>query len=310
MGEILPTKTRPLIPHLHLHLEPEERKRLSSGIDRKTYTDRNIFFRSHELSAPDRAWVSGSDLATFLRDLHAEQRMQGVDYVELRLSPRRFLADGMSWEDFLWTSNTLLEVFESPEIRAILLVNRDSSDGFIDQCRQRVIDGLPPTYVGLDLAGDEIRFPDVSRFRPIFDLSGSAGLGVTAHAGEFGDAAHVWRALDELGARRVGHAVSAARSRSLLRRLSDDRVLIEASISSNNTLRGTPDSKVHPCTTFLENSVPICLNADIPIHSGYTLEDELALAAEALGLEMKQILEIQGRALAYAFADFDAEAIC
>lgn len=221
--------------------------------------------------------------------------------MELRLSPRRFLADGMSWTDFLDVSAGALAAFTEPRVRAVLLVNRDSPDAFVDRCRQLVADGLPDVYVGLDLAGDERRFPAVERFRPLFEEAARAGLGTVVHAGEFGGVEHIWRAIDDLGARRVGHGVSAADSRALMRRLSDDGILVECSLSSNLSLGAVGDGEEHPITAFLQHGVPVSLNSDIPLYTGNTLATELELASRVLSLGNEDILRIQARAYAHRF---------
>ncbi|MFI1394763.1 hypothetical protein [Streptomyces sp. NPDC020681] len=248
----------------------------------------------------DRAKVTRSDLRGFLSDVHSEQRSQGVDYAELRVSPRRFLADGMSWSEFLEIIDSSLLALRDPAVRAVLLVNRDSPQELLDDCLN-LLDDLPSAFIGVDLAGDETTHPDVTGFEPFFAAAASAGLGASVHAGEFGPEEHVWRALDRLGARRIGHGVAAGSSRALVRRLARDSILVEVSLSSNAALGAVPSLAAHPVLTLLEHGVPVSFNADIPLHTGRSFTDEIDEAAVLLDLDRAAVLDIQASAAAFRF---------
>jgi len=268
--------------HLHVHLEPNERKRRQAGVAKRSYDSSGQFFAEHALNGPGRLDVDLRDLQLFINDFHAEQRTQRVSYTELRLSPRRFLAPGTTLADVLIRADRVVAGLADPVVRLILLLNRDSSAEFADLCEGAIVAGLPGHFVGVDLAGDEIRFPDVGKFERCFCAARSAGLGVTVHAGEFGDAGNVWRALDQLGASRVGHAVSAMGCRDLARRLRQDRILVEVSVTSNVALGAVPTLRSHPLPWLLDNGIPACLNTDVPMHLGTDLPAERQLAAQLM----------------------------
>ncbi|MFD9333920.1 hypothetical protein ACFWBF_05810 [Streptomyces sp. NPDC060028] len=290
----------PRRPHLHLHLEPEERKRRELGLALRDFGSRDRFFEAHRTDRADRSRIRPGDLRRFLRDVHGEQRRQGADHVELRLSPRRFLLDGMTWQEFTDTAQDVLGPLRDPVVSAVLLVNRDSTDGFIGEVTDRV-GSLPPVFVGLDIAGDELTHPDVRPFVPLARAAAGAGLGCTVHAGEFGPAEHIWRALDQLGARRIGHGLSCATSPALLRRMARDAVLTEISLTSNLALGAVAAPDAHPLPALLAAGVPVAFNADVPLHTGRTLDQELALAATVLHTTPAEIHTLQSRASAYRF---------
>ncbi|MEV0153280.1 hypothetical protein AB0H57_05990 [Micromonospora sp. NPDC050686] len=289
-----------VLPHLHLHLEPEQRKRAQLGIRLDVARDSAAFFAAHDIRNAARPAMSGKDLECFIHQVHAEQRHEGVAHVELRLSPRRFVVDGLPFAEFLRIAHHSMRALENPTLRGVLLVNRDSSEKFTEDCR-RLLPGLPPTFVGIDLAGDESRYPDSSRFRNLFATARESGLGVTVHAGEFGNLDGVWRAIDELGAQRLGHALAAAGNRSLLKRLRDDSILVELSISSNLALGAAASASLHPARIFLEAGVPLSFNTDIPIESGSTIPQELAVAADVLGLSTSEVVTLQQGASRFIF---------
>ncbi|MFI9391856.1 hypothetical protein ACIG53_13340 [Streptomyces bauhiniae] len=295
-----PAGRSPVLPHLHLHLEPEERKRRELGMPGRNFGDRHLFFEAHRVDRTDAVPVTGQDLRRFLTDVHTEQRQQGVDHVELRLSPRRFLRDGMSWQEFTDTVQDCLAPLRDPVVRAVLLANRDSPAPFLAMVTERIAE-LPPVFTGVDLAGDEIPHPDVRPAVPFFRAAADSGLGRTVHAGEFGPAEHIWRALDELGAQRIGHGVSAATSSALLRRMARDGILLEVSLTSNAALGAVPGPGAHPLPAFLEAGVPVAFNSDVPLHTGRTLDDELRFAAAALGAAPEVIRDLQSRAARHRF---------
>ncbi|MEU9921995.1 hypothetical protein AB0H51_11970 [Streptomyces griseoluteus] len=290
----------PLLPHLHLHLEPEERKRRELGMPGRNFGDRHLFFEAHRADRPDAVPVTRHDLGRFLADVHTEQRAQGVDHVELRLSPRRFLRDGMTWQEFTDTVQDRLAPLRDPVVRAVLLVNRDSPAPFLAMVTERIAE-LPPVFTGVDLAGDEIPHPDVRPAVPLFRAAADSGLGRTVHAGEFGPEEHIWRALDVLGAQRIGHGVSAAASSALLRRMARDGILLEVSLTSNVALGAVPGPAAHPLPAFLEAGVPVAFNSDVPLHTGRTLVDELRLASDASGAAPEVIRDLQSRAARHCF---------
>ncbi|MEV7418991.1 hypothetical protein [Streptomyces sp. NPDC089919] len=295
-----PTAPSPTVPHLHLHLEPEERKRRELGLALRDFSSRDRFFEAHRTDRADRSRTGPGDLGRFLAQVHAEQRAQGADHVELRLSPRRLLLDGMTWEEFTGTAQRVLGPLRDPVVSAVLLVNRNSPAAFVGELTERIGE-LPPVFVGLDLAGDELAHPDVRPFVPLARAAAGAGLGRTVHAGEFGPAEHVWRALDLLGADRIGHGLSCADSPALLRRMAADGILAEVSLTSNLALGAVPEPAAHPLPVVLAAGVPVSFNADVPLHTGRTLADELDLAAALLAVPVREVRALQARAAAFRF---------
>ncbi|GIW20040.1 MAG: hypothetical protein KatS3mg065_0336 [Chloroflexota bacterium] len=72
--------------------------------------------------------------------------------------------------------------------------------------------------VGWDLAGPEAAFPDPLLHRAAFEMARAAGLRITVHAGEWGGAAQVRRAL-ALDPERIAHGPGAASDPDLCREL-------------------------------------------------------------------------------------------
>lgn len=138
--------------------------------------------------------------------------------------------------------------------------------------------------VGFDIAGPERQNPP-RLFQSSFEIARLGGLGLTVHAGEDGPPEYVWQAVDELGAKRIGHGCAAARDKELLRRLARDRILVECCLTSNAQTGAVPRGVPHPIHAFLEAGVPVALCCDNSTVSGTDQNRESSIAAQALGVE-------------------------
>jgi adenosine deaminase len=152
----------------------------------------------------------------------------------------------------------------------------------------------------LDLAGDEANFPGelfVDHFRRGRDV----GWQVTVHAGEIDGPASIWQAIQELGATRIGHAVTAVQDPELMDYLAENHIGVESSLTSNFQTSTVPDYASHPLRTFLKNGILATINTDDPGISGIDLAHEYQIAALAAGLSPGQIHQAQRNALEIAF---------
>ena len=95
--------------------------------------------------------------------MHAEQAAEGFDYVEVRLAPRRLVLDGLDLLTLLRYAHTVARPLGGPVIRLLLLLNRNDPAEFVEECEAAIAGGLPATFVGIDLAGDERGNTEVSK---------------------------------------------------------------------------------------------------------------------------------------------------
>ncbi|HEY5268972.1 MAG TPA: adenosine deaminase [Anaerolineales bacterium] len=152
----------------------------------------------------------------------------------------------------------------------------------------------------LDLAGDEVHFP-VEWFREHFRRARDAGWHITAHAGEIGGPESIWQAIRDLGAERIGHAISAVKDPALMDYLAEHRIGVESCLTSNVQTSCVPDYASHPLKIFLEHGIRATINTDDPGISGIDLPYEYNMAAPQAGLTGMQIRQAQVNALEAAF---------
>jgi adenosine deaminase len=152
----------------------------------------------------------------------------------------------------------------------------------------------------LDLAGDEANFPG-ELFVDHFQRGRDVGWQVTVHAGEIDGPESIWQAIQELGATRIGHAVTAVQDPELMDYLAENHIGVESSLTSNFQTSTVPDYASHPLRAFLENGILANVNTDDPGISGIDLAHEYQIAAPAAGLSPDQIHQAQRNAIEIAF---------
>ncbi|TCV99780.1 adenosine deaminase [Biostraticola tofi] len=227
----------------------------------------------------------------------------GIDYAELRFSPGY-----MAMNHQLHPQAVVEAVIEGVkagckdfpvDIRLIGIMSRTFGE---EACEQE-LDALLACRDGitaLDLAGDELGFPG-SLFLPHFSRARDAGLQITVHAGEAAGAASIWQAINELGARRIGHGVNAIEDPALMDFLRDHHIGIESCLTSNIQTSTVSALAHHPLKRFLDHGILATINSDDPAVQGVDLDYEFSIAAPAAGLSRQDILTAQHNALAIAF---------
>ena len=154
--------------------------------------------------------------------------------------------------------------------------------------------------IALDLAGDEAKFPP-ELFTEHFKKGRDAGWRVTVHAGESAGPESVWNAVRLLGAERIGHGVRAMEDPKLVDFLVDQKIGVEANLTSNVQTSTVPDLASHPLGAMLERGLLVSINTDDPGVSAIDLPYEFNVAAPAAGLSRQQISKAQSNALNTAF---------
>ena len=228
---------------------------------------------------------------------------EGIDYIELRFSPW-FMAECHELDP----ASVVAAVVEGTEagagefrvkVKLIGIISRT----YGPEAGWRELEALLTRrdhLVALDLAGDEARYPG-QLFVKHFQKARDAGWHITVHAGEAAGPDSIWQALTELGAERIGHAVTASEDPELMDYMAEHRIGIETSLTSNVQTCTVPDYAAHPARRFLENGMLVTLNTDDPGISAIDLRHEYQIAAPAARLSTAQIRQAQRNALAVAF---------
>jgi adenosine deaminase len=155
--------------------------------------------------------------------------------------------------------------------------------------------------VGLDLAGDEARWP-AHLFKEHFDKAREIGLRLTAHAGEFAGADSVRETIEVLNPDRLGHAVHAADDPAVMELIAEKDITIESCPTSNYYTCSVSSFEKHPLPVFVEHGLKVTLNADDPtLFSGLSTAQEYEIAGQLMGVSLADVKKMQMNGLQAAF---------
>jgi adenosine deaminase len=229
--------------------------------------------------------------------------LEGIDYIELRFSPL-FMAEPHEL-DPAGVVEAVVEGIEQAKgqfdiaVNLIGIISRTygPDQGWLEL---ESLLAFRDQICALDLAGDEVNFPG-TLFVDHFQEARDVGWQITIHAGEETGPDSIWQAVEELGAERIGHGVSAIQDPMLMDYLAENRIGVESNLTSNVQTRIVGDYSDHPLKSFLDHGILATINSDDPGISAIDLNFEYQHAAPAAGLSPEQIQIAQQNALEVAF---------
>ena len=291
---------------LHLHLEgsvePETMQELDPGLPVEAVRAIYGFHGFQEFLQAYKSVVerlrTAEDYARITRALLRRLAAETVQYAEITLSAGMVLWKGQEFAPVYAAVRRAAAEFPI-EVHWILDAVRhfgvEHAMRVSELAAERVNDGV----VAFGIGGDEEHGP-AAWFGEVYRFAKSAGLRLTAHAGETVGPESVWAAL-EIGAERIGHGIRAVEDAALLRHLRDRGIPLEVCITSN-VMTGTVESlKAHPVRRLFDAGVPITLNTDDPAIFATTLSGEFELAARQFGFSEAELSGIAENGFRYGF---------
>jgi len=227
-----------------------------------------------------------------------------VRYLELRFTPVALsrMEDFPMREVMDWVITSTQEAAKQYGIKVNLLasVNRHESPELAEQVAALAVDSMSRGVVGLDLAGNEAEF-DCKPFIGIFKEARQAGLRLSVHAGEWGPADNVRRAIEQIDTDRIGHGVRVMQDPSVVALARERGVTFEVCVTSNYQSGVVPSLMEHPLPSMIEAGLDVTINTDDPSISRITLSREYQAVCEDLKVPMDVLKE---RVVAAARAAF------
>lgn len=159
-----------------------------------------------------------------------------------------------------------------------------------------------PLITGFGIAGSEVA-GSLKDAADAFKLAGEAGLGLTAHAGEWTGSSTIRDAI-ALGVTRIGHGIRAAEDAELMADIKAKGITLEVCPVSNIVLQAVPSKEAHPAKQLFDAGLKLTANSDDPPHFHTNLAKDVDTMVELLGgneLEMRAMLT--RNALEAAFVD-------
>ncbi len=232
-----------------------------------------MFYRSPEV------------ISRVTREAIEDAARDNVRYLELRFTPAALsrvegfpLHDVMDW---VLASANEAAAAHTIQVRLVASVNRHESTDLAEQVAWLAAGMQARGLVGLDLAGNEAEFK-TAPFYGIFKEARQSGLRLTVHAGEWGPAANVREAIENLQAERIGHGVRVMENEHVVALARERGTAFEVCVTSNYHSGAVPSLSDHPLPRMLAAGLNVTLNTDDPSVSRITLSQEFRLACEEL----------------------------
>jgi len=156
-----------------------------------------------------------------------------------------------------------------------------------------------PSIVGIGIGGDEAR-GGADLFRELYREARTAGLRLTAHAGESVGPESIWSAIN-IGAERVGHALSAQQDRELMDVLAEKQIPLEINVTSNVKTGCCKGLEQHPVKLYFESGLMVTINSDDPPMFGSDLLGEYVLVQERFEFSLEQMRELAANSVEASF---------
>jgi len=239
-----------------------------------------------------RVYRSPEIIQRVTRESIEDAAADGVCYLELRFTPVA-MAHAMAFplRDVIhWMTDATRNASEQTGVNVGLIasVNRHEPVDQAEEVARRACEFAGRGIVALDLAGDEGGF-SAEPFIPTFREARRAGLGITVHAGEWGDGVSVRHALRDMDADRIAHGVRVLEDPEAVELALSRRTVFEVCLTSN-LLSGVVDRlDNHPLIRMLEAGLQVTLNTDDPGICSTSMTQEMLAAVSSLGFSPESL---------------------
>ncbi len=238
------------------------------------------------------------------REAVEDAAADNILHLELRFSPGALDRQaGYGLDEVMdWVCETAQEagVEAGIQVRLITCINREESLAAAEELVQLSLERMHLGITGLDLVGSEGQ-DSVDPFIPLLHSARMAGLYLTIHAGEWGGAANVRKAIEEIGVERIGHGIRVLEDPEVTGLAHECDIPFEVCISSNRHSTAIGELDEHPFSRMLMAGLNVTINTDTPEVTHASLGEEYRTVCEDMGLT-RQVLA--GRILAAARAAF------
>jgi adenosine deaminase len=308
---------------LHLHLDGSVRVGTALELARTRGVDAPTTWRGmfDALVAPERCTDQAELLRAFdlpialMQDAEALERIttelveskaaENVRYLEIRWGPLLHVSRGLALADGIEAVVRGAEAGAASTGTVVRLIatalrshDPDDNVGLAETASRFRDRGL----TGWDLAGPEATYPDPLLHGRAFEAARAAGLRITVHAGEWGGAAQVRRALD-VSPERIAHGEAASTDPALMDELRARGVCLDLCPTSNVQAGIVASLADHGLARLHRAGVPVTLSTDDMTVSDISLTDEYGRAVAEIGLTLPELWAIDRFALDVAFAD-------
>ncbi|MHB8618066.1 MAG: adenosine deaminase [Chloroflexota bacterium] len=261
--------------------------------------------------AINRCLVKPADFERIAYELGQDLAAQHVRYAEFRYAPMHPVRRGLAFDDVTQAviDGAQAAMRDYPTLHMEIIAGYSRQFG-VEACLEsarQTARWAGRGVVAIDIGGEEAAWP-APLFRPVYDLARSAGLGLTAHAGEAAGPESVWAAVRDLGVKRIGHGVRSIEDADLVRFLRDQGVTLELCPTSNVMTGVVSGYDQHPLRRLYEAGVKVTLSSDDPALFRTSITHEYAVAHHELGFSEAELLELTRNSIQAGFCQADLKA--
>ncbi len=314
--------TKPKL-ELHLHLEgaappafirglAAEKHEDISGIfdERGNYAIRDFWHFLKVYEAATSVIRSPEDYRRLTLAVLEESAASGVIYSETFISPD-FCGgrDVIAWRDYLAAIEDAAAEAQAKlgvTLRAIVTPIRHFGPEKARETALCAAETAGRFVTGFGIAGDE-KIGEPEDYGWAFDCAREAGLGITAHAGEWRGPDHIRATLKALNPSRLGHGVRAIEDLALVDELAERGTVLEVCPGSNIALGIYPDWRRHPIGQLYHRGVKVTVSTDDPPFFFTTMTREWDRLADAFDWDEGVFQALNKTALDAAFCDRDTK---
>jgi adenosine deaminase len=233
-----------------------------------------------------------------IEDILAEGAADGAILIEVLFGGQTILRPDFM-RCFRQAEQQVQQRYPNLRAEALIAAMRPASAAWIDQLLPACLAMAQEGLAGINIIPDP--YDAEADWMPVYrwaERAAAAGLGLTAHAGEF-SSANLAAALRVPGLTRLGHAVYVDEP-GLLEQLARSGVTVECNLSCIVVLGAVGSYADHPIRQLMAHNIPVTLNTDDPMRVWTTIGREYAIGA-ALGFAPADLLAFTRNAIQAAF---------
>jgi len=257
----------------------------------ENFTDLDDFLHYYFLGMA--VLIEAADFEELAMEYFHHAKRDGVLHAEVFFDPEEHIGRGVAFETVVSGFNAACkraqtELGISTELIVCVLRHlpvQSANQTFITALasgnfRKGILAGLGISSTEKDKHPEE--------WKEIFLAAREAGIRTTAHAGEEGPPEYIAAALDVLKVSRIDHGTRLAEDPALMRRVSNEGIMLTLCPISNLKLRGVSSIEEMPIRKFLDTGVKFSLNSDDPAYFRTYILDNYCAVQEAFDLSFKE----------------------
>lgn len=288
--------------------EREELQReLIAPLDCKSLND---YLKRFSLS--NLVMQSKENLKRITFELFEDAAKENVKYMEVRFAPLLHTLKGLDAEEIIQAVlDGMSAAVKRYDIRGNIILSCmrtmpvERAFEVVEKGRKFLGKGV----VAIDLcASEEEGF--CRRFIEPIALARNYGYRVTIHAGETGFGKNVLKAVELLGAERIGHGVFIKDCTEAYNIVKDRQVVLEMCPTSNIQTKAVHHYREHPIYQFHKDGIKVTINTDNRTVSDTTMTKECRIVNSEFNLGEEDYRQIYENSVEASFADQETKKWC